>query len=133
MAMRTPFCFAIPAVSAASYERASEQTNNPSQTVIMTVKRRHVACPDYRRSRDVDTHSHDVAVIMINCSRQLDDDGRGTPRWAGDFCVILPVHILPVLHYPTEYLGTPSLLGQRLHILVSCQSGTRIVRIHMVL
>lgn len=129
--MRTPFCFASPAVSAASYERASEQTNNPSQTV--TVKRRRVACPNYSRPRDVDTHSHDVAVIMINCSRQLDDDGRAAARWAGDFCVILPVHILPVLHYPTEYLGTPSLLGQGLHILVSCQSGTRLVRIHMVL
>ena len=59
-------------------------------------------------------------------------DGRAARR-TRDFCVILPVHILLVLDYPTEHLGTPSRLGQAQHILVSCQSGTRLVRIHMVL
>lgn len=60
------------------------------------------------------------------------DHGRAA-RWTRDFCAILPVHILLVLDYPTEHLGTLSRLGQEQHILVLCQPGTRLVRIHLVL
>ena len=109
--MRTHFCFEISAVSATSYEGASEHTDNRRRRRVAP-KVDHVV---------VQTHSHVITTTTYH----------GTAaRWTRGFCVILPVHILLVLDYPTEHLGTSSRLGQE---LVSCQSGTRLVRVHMVL
>lgn len=128
--MHTHFCFVFQAVSATSvtsYEGTSEHTNKrrlPSRVARV--------CPC--RSHDAGTlfHCHDEVIISPSSTVVTRAYGRAARR-TGDFCIVLPVHILLVLDYRTEYLGTPSRLGKGQHILVSCQSGIRLVRIHMVL
>lgn len=126
MATRTHVCFEIPAVSSTSatlHEGTSDHTNNEVA----------VASHAKSRSRGADTFLGHIPTISSRSVQQsLHDHGRAG-RWTRDFCVILPVHFLLVLDYPTEHLRTRSRLGQEWHILVSRQSGTRLVCIHMVL